>query len=340
MEYVNLQEIQFASLMEMLPRLPEHGQQCINIPPDVFRKKLREGLFGEVYDCVGSTRTRCNKVIKIVNLKHSSAKMFALEVWISIKAEKAGIGPIVYGAFTCNNHGFLIIQKLHQTLRSYMQSDSYSNGEKAQKIVDGFELINVMHKNKIQHNDLHWQNVMLDKNLRLYIIDYGRAFIGDRRRATIESLNAMWDTLFHYSDAENFVAESKLDDSALQAVKKHLQLFMSTYDALRPDAISDKSEIVFDEHVFPLAIPPLTHELVGGDVKYWMLEPFPDKVAVCLSNLEFTLVTTDPHHSPLNDASLTAQSALVLNAHLSNGQLVQARKKFKKYLPMLNWHTE
>ena len=86
------------------------------------------------------------------------------EVWK--RASDAGIGPIVYGTFSCGNERF----KNNYIIMKKLSGKFNVKDEKQLKQVP--ELITRMIEAGIFHGDLHDENFMIDEAGRLFLIDF------------------------------------------------------------------------------------------------------------------------------------------------------------------------
>jgi len=328
MEYIPLSNLQFTELQELLPRHPKLGETCLDIPKDRFKEFLAKGSFGMVYDCEGAG---CNKIMKVVPYK--SAKLFAYEVWISVKAGDLGIGPKIYGAFTCNNFGFMIMQKLKCTLNALLKTN-ISYAEKFSVLVDGYEKILLARTNKICHCDLHWDNVMVDENNKFYLIDYGYAFIGDHRTSHIEKYYDKFDLYMHQQRVLAYL--SNIPASDLESFyTENSNLFKVV---VITNKILDSVPAITNHYLHALAIPPLAHEILGTDVKYWSEGPFDKKISKCLSNLCLTNATGDPTTSLMSHPAFFKTFMEFFDAYnMKREEFEEMQNVYEYFRPMLNW---
>jgi len=169
--------------------------------------KLGNGAFGTVYK-IKSDACSCFKNIpsntpfvamKVESIKHDgywkaqSPQAIATSVKLSKLAGKHGIGPIFYDAFlTKDKDGYIQIIKVFEYIDGTNWNDmEWSSSEKKLHALEQLKiLIQKMNKIGIIHNDLHWKNVMISKEEKVYIIDFDLAiFYKDMEKDDISYFN-------------------------------------------------------------------------------------------------------------------------------------------------------
>ena len=147
-------------------------------------KKLNSGMYGTTYLVKHNNN---NKAIKIQNInigKSWSMKTICnelsellKEVFLLEKASNIKVSPKIYDKYMC-------FHKKSETLSFYIVME-YIDGVTLQDFLkkkpvlskkDKSTLLNMvkkLHKENIIHNDLHSGNIMVTKNHKFYIIDFG-----------------------------------------------------------------------------------------------------------------------------------------------------------------------
>ena len=150
-----------------------------------IQDELGQGAFGTTYKVKDGKHVRALKIQEINNTNTSKntfkevcerLRQIKNEVKNLRHAGNMGISPKVYDDFICIDH-------LQAKIYSYILMD-YIDGEmlgtwleknsltvKDKENLKG--MLEKLHKKKILHQDLHSNNIMVSKNKKFYIIDYG-----------------------------------------------------------------------------------------------------------------------------------------------------------------------
>ena len=150
-----------------------------------IQDELGQGAFGTTYKVKDGKHIRALKIQEINNTNTSkntfkevcdSLRQIKNEVENLKYAGNIGISPKVYDDFICIDH-------LHSKIYSYILMD-YIEGDMLGTWLENNSLtakdkenlksmLEKLHKKKILHQDLHSNNIMVSKNKKFYIIDYG-----------------------------------------------------------------------------------------------------------------------------------------------------------------------
>jgi hypothetical protein len=133
---------------------------------------IGEGAYGSTY--VGCKGIDCNYVIKLQkndnHFRQEVNALYALNGW--------EYTPIIYDAWTCDDVGFIVIERLRSV------RDCTYGSIKAMQI-DLQNIVDRLHEKGIIHNDLHLGN-LLCKNGHLALIDFGLSlFLDDKPQFTL-----------------------------------------------------------------------------------------------------------------------------------------------------------
>lgn len=128
---------------------------------------IGEGAYGSTY--VGCKGIDCNYVIKLQkndnHFRQEVNALYALNGW--------EYTPIIYDAWTCDDVGFIVIERLRS-----VRDCTY--GSIKAKQIDLQNIVDRLHEKGIIHNDLHLGN-LLCKNGHLALIDFGLSlFLDDK----------------------------------------------------------------------------------------------------------------------------------------------------------------
>jgi len=126
-------------------------------------EKLGRGLFGYAYETFYNGNRDNVYVVKV----QKNNKEFKAEVNALMNLRDTGVVPKLYAAWTCQNDGYFVMEKLERC--SLSKDDMYSEVKNtAEKIYEAGWL----------HNDIHQDNIMcsiVDGKPKVIIIDFGLA---------------------------------------------------------------------------------------------------------------------------------------------------------------------
>jgi serine/threonine protein kinase len=145
--------------------------------------KIGQGSEGTVY--LACCDNYCDYIIKFYDFSNPdqviTPAFFEKEVQDLLLISELNIGPKIYGAgifeYEGNDFGIIVMEHFEVTLNVYLNQLSSSNITD-KKIYDRLkrdisDIIDILHKHKICHNDLHTDNIMLNYNKQLRLIDFG-----------------------------------------------------------------------------------------------------------------------------------------------------------------------
>jgi tRNA A-37 threonylcarbamoyl transferase component Bud32 len=123
-----------------------------------------------------------------INVSHAR---FDNEVNISKLADEYGFGPRVETSFKCEYFGVIVMQRLYKTF-SVLLDDIDVDNEMISKVKsDANRLVGIMHSHGIYHGDLHSSNIMVDRELNPFIIDFGKAVLMSEMDASLAEKDAI-----------------------------------------------------------------------------------------------------------------------------------------------------
>ncbi len=151
-----------------------------------FVKKLNSGMYGTTYLVKHNNN---NKAIKIQNInvgKNWSMKAICnqlsellKEVFLLEKSSNIKVSPKIYDKYMCFHKksetlSFYIVMEYIDgiTLEDFLKKKLGSVLNKKDKSTL-LNMVKKLHKENIIHNDLHAGNIMVTKNHKFYIIDFG-----------------------------------------------------------------------------------------------------------------------------------------------------------------------
>jgi predicted Ser/Thr protein kinase len=177
-------------------------------------KKIGAGVYGQVYIAC-QTKGGCNYVLKVQN----DDREFRNEVRLLKKLEGTGLSPKIYDAWTCKKKGYIILEKLDETLKG-------SKLPKKEIYKQITKLLKALHRKKITFMDLHWGNAMV-KNGRLYMIDFGLSKdwtgIPAKKKEYIEGFSDLFGK-YTFADAKYFdllTADEQFNPNEREADRAH-----------------------------------------------------------------------------------------------------------------------
>jgi tRNA A-37 threonylcarbamoyl transferase component Bud32 len=148
--------------------------------------QIGKGAYGAVY--YGCLDDKCNTKVAIKFTNEPSARM---EYRIAQKLKGMGV-PRVYHFKTCNNRDILYFEyingiSLEQWMRSGQSTKAYSS--LISQLIGNLKKIHEKYP-KFRHHDLHWNNVLVLKDNKPIMIDFGLATIEGVRNPGIDKESA------------------------------------------------------------------------------------------------------------------------------------------------------
>jgi len=148
--------------------------------------QIGKGAYGAVY--YGCLDDKCNTKVAIKFTSEPSAKM---EYRIAQKLKGMGV-PRVYHFKTCNNRDILYFEyidgiSLEQWMLSGQSTKAYSS--LISQLIGNLKKIHEKYP-KFRHHDLHWNNVLVLRDNKPIIIDFGLATIEGIRNPGIDKESA------------------------------------------------------------------------------------------------------------------------------------------------------
>ena len=148
--------------------------------------QIGKGAYGAVY--YGCLDDKCNTKVAIKFTSEPSAKM---EYRIAQKLKGMGV-PRVYHFKTCNNRDILYFEyidgiSLEQWMLSGQSTKAYSS--LISQLIGNLKKIHERYP-KFRHHDLHWNNVLVLRDNKPIIIDFGLATIEGIRNPGIDKESA------------------------------------------------------------------------------------------------------------------------------------------------------
>lgn len=154
--------------MSYLPATCISGSQWL-----ISNQELGAGHEGISY--VACCQQECDYVAKQI-LTYLLPKT---ELEIQREAAKAGIGPEIYDVFNEGNYTYIIMAKLDKTFGQALSEIQTQFEEAYELILEAVNKINELHELGISHNDITFNNMMVDKTGNVFLIDYGTASYSD-----------------------------------------------------------------------------------------------------------------------------------------------------------------
>ncbi len=147
---------------------------------------ITKSTFSSVYECEHILKNT-KSIIKIE--KDNTAKLLMdheVRIYMYLKKNKSNVSiPSIKGTGTEGEYKYIILELMNNNLKNHKEIFDYTNL---------FKEIYNLHKSNIVHRDIKPENFVLDKNGKIYIIDFGLAtlcsnkilknFIGNQRYAS------------------------------------------------------------------------------------------------------------------------------------------------------------
>lgn len=171
-------------------RLFINGRGCA-----YFRKGDRMGeqsVYGSVYytccnnDSLDLARNArdCNHVTKVISIggeDDMTEEAFLKELSFQQMCARAGIAPSIEKAYLSNTKGIIVMEKMSKTFNNYVKDyihdprnsieDLQNKGTELARVIGG--LMGQMFRLELFHGDLHYNNIMIDRNGHWKFIDFG-----------------------------------------------------------------------------------------------------------------------------------------------------------------------
>jgi tRNA A-37 threonylcarbamoyl transferase component Bud32 len=149
--------------------------------------------FGVIYQVC--KMENCDYILKFQSDRFDQEKervtkeMIENEIRLQNLAASIKISIPIIDYWFCKNGSVIIMKKLDMELEKLIYEKYLNNEKKLFEIYDKvIDKINILHKKlKINHNDLHLGNIMIDKNENIYFIDFGNSYILGGKQITNEN---------------------------------------------------------------------------------------------------------------------------------------------------------
>jgi predicted Ser/Thr protein kinase len=208
-------------------------------------RKLGEGQYGAVfYGCLDDL---CRTQIAVKVTTEPSARM---EYRIAEKLKGMGV-PRMYHFKSCNNEDVLYFEyiegeALSNWLKKYQSSDDYR--VLISRLIGNLKKIHQKYP-KFRHHDLHWNNILVLKDNKPIIIDFGMAMIEGIRNPIVtegDFKNAGIYSGSHYMYDAHYILNIIRSFTKNRLVRKFIEdLFPKKY-------LKNKSDVVLDSRLRPM----------------------------------------------------------------------------------------
>jgi predicted Ser/Thr protein kinase len=208
-------------------------------------RKLGEGQYGAVfYGCLDDL---CRTEIAVKVTSEPSARM---EYRIAEKLKGMGV-PRMYHFKSCNNEDVLYFEyiegeALSNWLKKYQSSDDYR--VLISRLIGNLKKIHQKYP-KFRHHDLHWNNILVLKDNKPIIIDFGMAMIEGIRNPIVtegDFKNAGIYSGSHYMYDAHYILNIIHSFTKNRLVRKFIEdLFPKKY-------LKNKSDVVLDGRLRPV----------------------------------------------------------------------------------------
>lgn len=144
-----------------------------------------KGKQGEVFQVCCRTNNNCQFVVK--RQLGVSMERAEREVTLQTKFWMLGLAPEVVDAWWCEHEFLMVMPKLQYTLKQFIQEVyELNNKELANKVAEALKakihpMLRLAHSNKLVHNDLKLDNMMLNGDVdtgkihEVFFIDFGKS---------------------------------------------------------------------------------------------------------------------------------------------------------------------
>jgi predicted Ser/Thr protein kinase len=208
-------------------------------------RKLGEGQYGAVfYGCLDDV---CRTQIAVKVTSEPSARM---EYRIAEKLKGMGV-PRMYHFKSCNDEDVLYFEyiegeALSNWLKKYQSSDDYR--VLISRLIGNLKKIHQKYP-KFRHHDLHWNNILVLKDNKPIIIDFGMAMIEGIRNPIVtegDFKNAGIYSGSHYMYDAHYILNIIHSFTKNRLVRKFIEdLFPKKY-------LKNKSDVVLDSRLRPM----------------------------------------------------------------------------------------
>ena len=208
-------------------------------------RKLGEGQYGAVfYGCLDDV---CRTQIAVKVTSEPSARM---EYRIAEKLKGMGV-PRMYHFKSCNDEDVLYFEyiegeALSNWLKKYQSSDDYR--VLISRLIGNLKKIHQKYP-KFRHHDLHWNNILVLKDNKPIIIDFGMAMIEGIRNPIVtegDFKNAGIYSGSHYMYDAHYILNIIRGFTKNRLVRKFIEdLFPKKY-------LKNKSDVVLDSRLRPM----------------------------------------------------------------------------------------
>lgn len=213
-------------------------------------KPLYDGHFSTVYK--GCYKGDCNHILKLAvdNVKK--------EVKFQKKCAENGLCVDVDDWWDCSSGdgGVIITRMLDKTIKTYLIE--ISQDEQIQVVKNVLEMIQKLHTLGIKHGDLHLDNVMVDKDGKLYFIDMGHSMnIKKTRYYSQSAMSDYWKFIMNiYSVSKDGSYQKTLDFVTPLAIITRLSQDLQRYN-----------EYIQEDDLIPVLFTLLDRETFSIDTK-------------------------------------------------------------------------
>ncbi len=161
-------------------------QACLNLTKNDY-KMIDQGWFGTVYQ-IPRSDSKEKLAVKVERADHeywgqldpnsNPIEILEASTKLAEKAGELGIGPKIYRYFTCMHNGIPFFITIMQFIdgMNFLEWQKGKSPDQVSAVVKTVrEHITALGNVGILHNDVHAGNVMISKDGKIYIVDYGIA---------------------------------------------------------------------------------------------------------------------------------------------------------------------
>lgn len=203
---------------------------CVKMVNDVWEinlnKQISRGMYGIVHSAYKDGETYVAKIIPFGSKQNQLETYLQISREIEIQkiASELGIAPRIHKIIENETSISFIMDKLDHTLFN-MYNMGFYVGEYESVVL---EMVSKLHKNNILHCDLHFSNIMFNKQGKPYIIDYGKAEILNNQttnhlfNAELDHVKKIFDDYELVFKIDNGYNQSLLNKQVLYSNNKKL----------------------------------------------------------------------------------------------------------------------